>query len=138
MTIQHSVAVRNARLDVIETVVGASPKLRFRTGAQPASCAASRTGTILCTIDLPSDWAAAAANGIKSMLGTWAGVGAAAAGLGTSAGHFELMDSTATTCHEQGSITATGGGGDLTLDNISIAENQAVAVTGWTLTDGNA
>jgi len=38
----------------------------------------------------------------------------------------------------QGSVTVTGGGGDLTLDNVSIAAAQAVTITGFTLTDGNA
>ena len=38
MAIQFSVSVRNARLDAIETTVGASPKLQIRTGAAPADC----------------------------------------------------------------------------------------------------
>jgi hypothetical protein len=38
----------------------------------------------------------------------------------------------------QGSITATGGGGDMTLDNTSIASGQTITVTGFTLTAGNA
>jgi hypothetical protein len=38
----------------------------------------------------------------------------------------------------QGTVTATGGGGDLTVDNVSFASGQAFTVTGFTLTDGNA
>ena len=38
----------------------------------------------------------------------------------------------------QGTVTLTGGGGDMTLDNTSIASGQAVNVTSFTLTDGNA
>jgi hypothetical protein len=34
----------------------------------------------------------------------------------------------------QGTITASGGGGDMTLDNVSIATGQTVNVTGFTLT----
>ena len=33
---------------------------------------------------------------------------------------------------------ATGGGGDMTVDNTSFASGQAFTVTGFTLTDGNA
>jgi hypothetical protein len=138
MTVQLSVAVRNARLDAIETTAGTSPKLRLYSGAAPANCAAARTGTLICEIALPSDWAANAASGSKALAGTWSGTGAAAAGTGTTVGHFALMDNAGTTCHMQGSVTVTGSGGDLTLDNASVAQNQAVNITSWTLTDANA
>lgn len=101
MTVQHSTAVRNARLDAIETTIGTAPVLRIRTGAQPANCAASRSGTVLATVTLPSDWMAAASGGSKSMLGTWSDSSADATG---TAAHYEIMDSTLTTCHEQGNI----------------------------------
>lgn len=135
MTIQHSVAVRNARLDAIETTVGTSPILEIRTGAQPANCAASDSGTLLASITLPSDWLAAASSGSKAKSGTWQD--SSANGTGTSA-HFRLKDSTGTTCHQQGSVTATGGGGDMTVDNTSFASGQSFTVTGYTLTEGNA
>jgi hypothetical protein len=38
----------------------------------------------------------------------------------------------------QGTVTATGGGGDMTVDNTSFAITQAFSVTSFTLTDGNA
>ena len=38
----------------------------------------------------------------------------------------------------QGTITATGGGGDMTLDNVVLASGQQFNVTGFTLTDANA
>lgn len=134
MAVQLSVASRNARLDAIETAVGTAPKLQLRTGAQPANCAAADSGTLLCEMTLPSDWASAAASGAKAKSGTWSGTGAAA---GTAA-HFRLKDSAGTTCHMQGSVTITGGGGDMTVDNTSIAVSQAVTVNTWTMTDGNA
>lgn len=134
MTVQKSVAVRNAGLDAEETAVGTSPKLQIRTGAQPANCASADSGTLLCEITLPSDWMAAAASGAKSKSGTWSGTGAAAG----TAGHWRIKDSAGTTCHYQGSCSATGGGGDMTLDNTSIAASQAVTVNSFTLTSGNA
>jgi hypothetical protein len=134
MAIQLSVAVRNARLDAIETVVGTTPHLQIRTGAQPANCAAAATGTLLAEIVCPSDWAGGASAGSKALAGSWT---VSAAGTGTAA-HYRLTDSAGTTCHEQGSVTATGGGGDLTLDNVSIAAGQTVTITTWTKTDGNA
>jgi hypothetical protein len=38
----------------------------------------------------------------------------------------------------QGTITATGGGGDMTLDNTSIASGQQVTITSFTLSAGGA
>lgn len=53
MTLQKSVAVRNAGLDSIEATIGTSPILTIRTGAPPANCAAANSGTVLATITLP-------------------------------------------------------------------------------------
>ena len=135
MTIQHSVAVRNARLDVIETIIGTAPLLRLRSGAKPADCAASRSGTVLATLTLPSDWLGNAASGVKSKSGTWQDLSADNSG---TVGHYEIMDSTGTTCHEQGTVTATGGGGDMTIDNTVIASGQSITVTAYGITEGNA
>ena len=135
MAIQLSVAVRNARLDTIESTIGTSAVLKIRTGAAPANVAAADSGTVLATLNLPSDWMAAAASGAKAKSGTWEDTSADATG---TAAHFRLYASDGTTAHMQGTVTATGGGGDLTVDNTSFAAAQAFTVTGFTLTDGNA
>lgn len=135
MALQYSVAVRNARLDVVESTVGASAILRIRTGAVPANCAAADSGTVLATVNLPSDWMNAASSGTKTKAGTWEDTSADATG---TAGHFRIYDSTGTTCHIQGTVTATGGGGDMTVDNTSFASGQAFSVVTFTLTAGNA
>jgi hypothetical protein len=135
MALQQSVAVRNARLDAIETAIGISAILRIRTGAPPATCATADAGTVLATINLPSDWMSAASAGVKVKSGTWEDTSADAAG---TAGHFRIYDSAGTTCHMQGTITATGGGGDMTLDNIVIASGQSIAITTFQLTAGGA
>lgn len=135
MAIQFSVAVRNARLDAIETAIGPSAIMRIRTGPAPASCATADAGTVLAEIALPSDWMEAAAAGSKGMAGTWQDASAGASGV---AGHFRIYDSTDATCHLQGTVTATGGGGDLQVDNVNFAVGQQFTVTSFTLTDGNA
>jgi hypothetical protein len=135
MTVQHSTAVRNARLDAIEATIGTSPILRIRSGAKPANCAASRSGTILASLTLPSDWLGDASSGQKLKAGTWEDLSADASG---TAGHYEIMDSGGTTCHEQGTITANGGGGDMELDNTVLAAGQQFTVTAYGLTEGNA
>ena len=138
MTLQYSVTLRNNQLDQVETTVGASAKLQIRSGAAPANCAAADSGTLLCEIALPSDWMAAASSGSKAKSGTWSGTGEVGAGSGTAAGHFRIKDSAGTVTHLQGSITITGGGGDMTLDNTSIAQNQSVVVNTFSISAGNA
>jgi hypothetical protein len=93
---------------------------------------------MLCEITLPSDYLAAASSGSKAKSGTWSGTGHANAGAGTNAGYFRVYDSAGTTCHIQGSVTATGGGGDMQLDNVSIASGQTVTVNTFTLTSANS
>lgn len=134
MSLQLSVAVRNARLDTFETTVGASAIMRIRTGAQPANCAAADTGTVLAEMTLPADWMSNATSGTKGKLGTWQDVAANAAG---TAAHFRIYDSGGTTCHMQGTVTATGGGGDLTLDSAVLSVGQTCTITSFVLTDGN-
>ncbi len=134
MAIQLSTAVRDARLDALETAVGTTAVIKIFTGAQPANCAAANTGTELWTETLPSDWMAAASSGSKALSGTWQ---ANAIATGTAA-HFRLYASNGTTCHMQGSVTATGGGGDLTLDSTSITSGQQVTITTFTISDANA
>jgi hypothetical protein len=135
MAIQLSTTVRNARLDAIETAVGTSAVLKIRTGSAPSNCGTADSGTVLATLTLPSDWMAAASSGSKALSGTWADSSADADG---TAAHFRLYASDGTTCHMQGTVTATGGGGDMTVDNTSFATGQAFSVTTFTLTDGNA
>jgi hypothetical protein len=135
MSLQYSTPVRNAQLDAFESTIGASAILKIRTGAPPANCGTADSGTVLATLNLPSDWMAAAASGAKSLSGTWQDSSADAAG---TAAHFRIYDSGGSTCHCQGTITATGGGGDLTLDNVSIASGQQVTITSFTITAGNA
>lgn len=135
MAIQLSTTVRNARLDAIESTIGTSAILRIRTGAAPANCGTADSGTVLATLTLPSDWMAAASGGSKAKSGTWEDTSADATG---TAAHFRIYDSGGSTCHLQGTVTITSGGGDMEVDNTSFASGQAFTITTFTLTDGNA
>lgn len=135
MALQYSTDVRNAKLDAVESTIGTSPILEVRTGSPPANCAAADSGTLLASCTLPSDWMAAASSGSKAKSGTWEDTSANNTG---TAGHWRIKDSGGTTCHAQGTVTATGGGGDMTVDSTSFTSGQAFTVTGFTLTAGNA
>lgn len=133
MALQLSTAVRNARLDAIETAIGASAVLKIFSGSPPANCAAADTGTVIATLSLPSDWAAAAASGAKAKSGTWQDLACDNSG---TCGHFRLYASDGTTCHLQG--TAGTSGTDMIVDTAAPTAGQSFTVTSFTLTDGNA
>ena len=135
MAFQFSTSARNAALDAIETTVGTSAVLKIFTGAAPADCSTADSGTELAVLSLPSDWLAGASGGSKALSGTWEDTSADDTG---TAGHFRVYDSGETTCHIQGTISATGGGGDMTLDNTSIATGQSITITSFTITAGGA
>lgn len=139
MTIQFNVATRNARGDAIESTNGTSCSLEIRSGSPPANCAAASSGTILATINLPSDWMAAASSGSKGINGTWQDLSADNTG---TAGHFRVYNSQSTkdgtTCFMQGTVTATGGGGDMEVSSTSFTLGASFTVSSFTLTEGNA
>jgi hypothetical protein len=134
MAFQFSTASRNAALDAIETAIGTGAVLKIRSGALPASAGAADSGTVLATLNLPSDWLANASGGSKAKSGTWEDTSADAQG---AAGHFRVYASDGT-CHIQGTITVTDGGGDMTVDNTNIAAGQSISVTAFTITAGGA
>jgi len=135
MTLQYSTTVRNAQLDAIETAVGTAAVLKIRSGSAPANCGTADSGTVLASLTLPSDWMSAASSGAKAKTGTWEDSSADATG---TAAHWRLYASDGTTCHAQGTVTATGGGGDMTVDSTSFTAGQVFTVTGFTITAGNA
>lgn len=129
MTVRMADAVKNAMLDAYETNIGTAPILRIYSGSVNASFGSAPAGTLLATITLPTDWMAAAASGSKSKSGTWQDATADATG---TAGCYTLSTSGGTII-EDGTVTATGGGGDIQVDQTSVVSGQPVTITGWTL-----
>lgn len=131
-----STGSRNDAADRHSAQVYNSAILEIRTGAPPGPDAAA-TGTVLASITLPADAHGAASAGAAALAGTWSDASADATG---TAAHFRIRASgdangiSTTELRVEGTVTATGGGGDLTLDNTSIAAAQVVSVTSWTLT----
>lgn len=131
MTIQLSVAVQDAMLNAIETAIGVSAVVKLRSGAQPANCAAADSGTVIATFSLASDWMAASSSGSKAFSSTPLD-DPSADNAGTLA-HYRVYASDGTTCHMQGTITATGGGGNMTVDNTVVTAGQDVKITSWSI-----
>lgn len=131
MALQFQEALRNARLDLIESDIGVSPLLKVFTGTPPAATTDADTGTQLANMTLPSDWMGAAAAGAKAKAGTWQDLSGDAAG---TPGYFRIYTSGGT-CKIQG--TCGVGSGDLSFD-ATISLGGSVTINTFTLTEGNA
>lgn len=128
MTIDLNNLLANAILDRYDTEFPASSLVEIRTGA-PAGAENAAGGSLLASITTPATPWAAASTGSKAKNGTWQ----ATAGATGTAGHYRLKNA-GDTRREEGTATATGGGGDMTLDNVSVANGQVVTVTTFTRT----
>jgi hypothetical protein len=137
MAVQQSTTVRNAILDAIETAIGTAAVIKIFSGTQPANCAAANSGTELASFTLASDWMGAASAGAKSFLNLPLST-TAIAGAPTNAGHYRIYASGGSVCHEQGSISLSGGGGDMIIDSLGITSGQTVRITAYTKTAAHA
>lgn len=115
-------------VDALDAGAGAGT-IQIRTGSRPASPADAATGTLLVTITLADPAFGAAAAGVATISDP-AQQTAVATGTAT---WFRALDSTSAACFD-GSVTATGGGGDLTLASTSIISGEPVDITGGTVT----
>lgn len=88
MALKYTTDIKDARLDLVETMIGASAVLRIRTGPAPANAGDADTGTVLVTMNLPADYMLAASGGVKSKSGTWQDAAADASGYGAHWGLY--------------------------------------------------
>lgn len=141
MAVQFSTTVRNAMLQAIATTMGATPHIEVWSGSVPASCATASSGTKLAKFDLVgavNTWNDAAASGSMNQVAS-ATLPVSTTGLANgTAGYYRMFASDDSTCHEQGTVTVTGGGGDATIDSTSIASGGAVQITGFSKTAAGA
>lgn len=131
MAMQFGATLRTDMAAEVVTAAGGGT-LKIFSGAVPANCAAADPSGPLVSDTLPTP-ALTNTAGTLSKAGTWAFTGDAA---GTAAS-FRLYTSGAV-CFAQGSVTATGGGGDMTIDNTSIAVGQAGEVLTVSIVVGGA
>jgi hypothetical protein len=117
-----STAARNAACNAIVDLLddgGGAGKLVIQTSGDAT----------LATLTLAATSFGAAATGVA----TAATISAQnATGTGTAAKFIATDSADATVI--SGSVTATGGGGDITLDSLSIESGQSVEITSWTVT----
>ena len=130
MAIRISNAMAKAMLDAgLDLLDGGT--IDIRTGAAPTNVEDAATGTLLGTCTFNATAFPASADGTDKATATANAItdDAAADATGT-AGYFRAKSSGAT-AHMQGSITATGGGGDLELATTSVVANAIISITGF-------
>lgn len=128
MAVRLNTPLRNTLADALGDSFN-SGVAEIRSGTQPATAGDAATGLLLASIPLPADAFQAATSGTASKNGTWT----VAASQSGTAGWVRFRNA-ADTVRMDGSVTATGGGGDLTIDNTSIVATGTVTVTSFTAT----
>lgn len=133
MATRISTVARTAAADAIVDQLDAGPAagyIEIRTGAQPATANTAATGTLLATLTLSDPAFGAAVSGVATASAITSDAAADATG---TAGWFRAYTSAAGAVID-GSVTATGGGGDLQLNSVSIVLGGTVSITSWTVT----
>lgn len=133
MATRISTAARNAAADAIADLAdaGSGPAtIEIRTGAQPASANDAASGTLLATFTCDDPAFGAASAGVATLQDAPLLTTGAAAG---TAGHFRLKDSAGATVMD-GSVTATGGGGQLELNTTTVSIGVNLEITSGTVT----
>ncbi|MEU8264474.1 hypothetical protein AB0C02_28110 [Micromonospora sp. NPDC048999] len=130
MAIRLPAASRNAAVDAITARLSGGT-IEVRTGAQPASAGDTPTGTLLATFALNAP-AFSVASGGAAALAVSPQPEAIGEAAGT-AGWWRAKDGSGATVMD-GSCTATGGGGDLTLNTATVSVGLALRLTGGTVT----
>lgn len=121
-------ASANAVVDLIDAGAAAGT-LKIYSGTQPATADDTPAGTLLATVAWPDPAFGNAASGTATANDPDAVLGVAAG----TAGCFVVEDSDGNNIWD-GTVTATGGGGDLELATTTISVGVTVDITGFTYT----
>lgn len=132
MPFRLATAARNAVADAVVDLLDAGPAaatLKIYSGSQPATPGDAATGTLLATVTLADPAFGSAATGVATGTDP-AAVNASASG---TAGWFRAADSTGAAVFD-GDVTATGGGGVMTLSSTALTSGSPVDITALTVT----
>lgn len=130
MTIAFSTAVRNARLDAIATAAGANAKLALYSGTRPAT--GGTVTTKLAELTCNATFAPAASGGVLTLNAITADTSADATGTATWA---RLTTSGGTFVADFDVGTS---GSDINMNSTAISAGAQVAISSFTITEGNA
>lgn len=136
--LKYAAAAKNAKLGStgLAAYIGTSAQLTIYNGTQPASpdtAISSQTALVTCTCGAGAF--GTASGGVLTANAISSGTGTAGASTGTVGTWFRLWKSDGTTPVLDGTVGTSGC--DLNLNNASIAQNQTVSITSFTITEGN-
>jgi hypothetical protein len=123
-------ATRTVLVDALTDLIDGG-SIEIRSGTRPASAADAATGTLLATITLESPSFAGGSAGVATV----ADPDPVDADADGTASWFRAFTSGAATAFD-GSVTQTGGGGDITLATVELVEGLSIDITGGTITIG--
>lgn len=137
MAITINAAMQNVGGDAMATVLEGET-VNLYGGTPPADAKAAQSNDVIATGTAPSfdphsgDSGAAAASSFTV-------TGTTEAGAGTNATHFRVVVA-GTGEIMQGTVSGSGGGGDMQVQNVNIADDQVVTVTSFVIRmpDGSA
>lgn len=132
MPVRLATGTVNAKADAaVDRLDGGAPgTIKVYTGSQPASANDAATGTLLATFTLANPAFGNAASGTATLLSTPRTASAVAAG---TAGWFRAATSGGATVFD-GSVTATGAGGQIELNTTTFSVGVDVELTSGTYT----
>lgn len=130
MTVGMVAGLRNARLDAITTFIGGSGKLRIYDGTRPATGGAITN--LLAELTLNATFAPAASGGVLTLNAITSDASADATGTATWARMFK---SDGTTIVMDMSVGTSGT--DIVFNTAAFVSGAVVAVSAFTITDGN-
>lgn len=113
MALTVTAAVAQSLASSLATAVGSAATIKIYSGAKPATPETAATGTLLVTVPISGAFTASGGS-ITS-----ADPAAASPAASGTAGYFRLATSGGTAILD-GTVTATGGGGDMTLGSVTI------------------
>lgn len=132
MTLRLATTARNAAADAVVDLIDAGSgagTLKIYSGSVGTTANDTPAGTLLATVAWADPAFGAASSGVATATDP-AAVNASATG---TAGCFLVEDSTGANVFD-GTVTATGGGGDLTLSTTSLVSGSPVDITSFTYT----
>lgn len=127
MSLSVTVAATQSMGAALATAIGASSTIKIYSGSKPATPETAATGTLLVTIPVSGSFTST--GGVL----TAADPAAASPAASGTAGYFRVATSGGTAIID-GTVTATGGGGDMTLGSTSINTGVPVDLGAPTIT----
>lgn len=129
MATQYSISARTAQMTQLNSTIGVNAQIMIYTGTVPANVGAAASGTLLTQFAGNATAFGSAASAVLTANAV-ASTTAVASGI---AGYYRINTSGGAAI-TQGTITQTGGGGDMLLTNTNIASGQQCSFTSLTIT----